>query len=103
MIDHDPISKRQPSGTNYAAVGLDAEARAVLDVRTELAKMRGLNRPFSTAPEGYAIVQMQLQELWDYMRSPGLNEKIIMRERAVSLAAAAMKFVIDITGEEPAR
>ncbi len=103
MIDHDPISKRQPSGTNYAAVGLDAEARAVLDVRAQLETFRKVRRPFTNDLEGYAFLEMHLQYLWDYLRSANVNSIPEVRVRAVALAAAAMKFVIDITGEEPGR
>lgn len=52
--------------------------------------------PMASAHEGWAVIQEEVDELWQEVKSVQSNDR--MGEEAVQIAAMAMRFVIDVSG-----
>lgn len=54
-----------------------------------------LHCPFASAHEGYAVLQEEVEELWEEVkkREP---DKVRMRAEAIQVAAMALRFVMDV-------
>lgn len=65
----------------------------------ELLRAQGLHRPMASAHEGYAVLLEELDELWDEVRKKNPDKKR-MREEALQVAAVALRFIHDVTGED---
>ena len=56
---------------------------------------------FTSAHEGYAVILEELDELWDEVKKQyDARSKEEMRKEAIQVAAMAMRFVMDVCGEE---
>lgn len=64
------------------------------DVREELYRATQAFGPMASAHEGWAVIQEEVDELWDEIK--GGQDKTRMREEAIQVAAMAMRFVIDV-------
>jgi len=52
---------------------------------------------FSSAHEGYAVLQEEVEELWDEVKKkPSARSKEAMLSEAGQVAAMAMRFMVDI-------
>lgn len=59
---------------------------------------------FNTAHEGFAILQEEVDELWDHVRTNQKNRDIgKMYKEAVQVAAMAIRFAAEICNEERGR
>ncbi len=89
--------KRPQEPMEHAAADYDA-ADLALD---ELARARLKFRPFNSAHEGYAVVLEELDELWYEVKKPSSERtRERMRSEALQVAAMALRFVVDCTGDK---
>jgi hypothetical protein len=73
------------------------------EIASELVRATNLHKTFASAHEGYAVLQEEVDELWDLVKT---NPKKInggtqewnrrMRSEAVQVAAMGMRFVRDV-------
>lgn len=49
--------------------------------------------PFNSGHEGWAVIQEELDELWDAVKA---NDMTHAREEAVQVGAMALRFIIDL-------
>jgi hypothetical protein len=64
-------------------------------VGRELVNARGSFPNFNSRHEGYAIIEEEVDELWDAIKAKGSAREHIARE-AVQVAAMAIRFVEDV-------
>ncbi len=76
---------------------LDSLHSVVTDVATEL--IRTIDRPdYPTYHHGYAIIHEEMDELWSEVKKrSSMRDKQKMRTEAIQVAAAAIRFVRDLT------
>jgi len=66
------------------------------DVVRELRAAREQHpNPFHSAHEGFAVLQEEVDELWEVVRKKGCTKQR-MREEAVQIAAMALRFIEDV-------
>lgn len=65
------------------------------DAREELYRATQRFGPMASAHEGWAVIQEEVDELWDEVK--GGQDVRRMREEAIQVAAMAMRFVIDVS------
>lgn len=70
----------------------DRASEVVRELRAARAKFP---RPFNSAHEGFAVLQEEVDELWEVVRAKG-RTKERMREEAVQIAAMALRFIEDV-------
>lgn len=63
------------------------------DVLRELDKATAKFGPFASAHEGYAVLQEEVDELWQEVKHGSRNRQ---REEAIQVAAMALRFLIDV-------
>ena len=73
-------------------------SQAVNEVYAELQRARSLYGPFASPHEGYAVIKEELDELWEIIRGHGRLPGSL-REEATQVAAMALRFMLDVTGE----
>lgn len=57
--------------------------------------------PFNSAHEGFAVLQEEVDELWDEVKkSPKKREPEKMREEAIQTGAMALRFLFDCCTKE---
>jgi hypothetical protein len=57
--------------------------------------------PFNSAHEGFAVMDEEVDELWTHVKTNQKKRDIpAMRQEAIQVAAMAIKFVIDVCGNE---
>lgn len=60
--------------------------------------------PFNSAHEGYAVLAEELDELWEHVKTRQKHRDLVaMRKEAIQVAAMAMRFAIEVCGEERGR
>lgn len=69
----------------------------VSEVLDELRRARSKFPKFNSAHEGYAVLLEEVDELWDEVKH-GSRER--QCNEAVQVAAMALRFLIDVCGEE---
>jgi len=72
--------------------------QAVNEIYAELQRATELYGPFASAHEGWAIIKEELDELWEAIRRHGEPPGTLRRE-ATQVAAMALRFMLDLTGE----
>lgn len=76
-------------------------ASVVDDVIDEHAAATAAYGPFRSAHEAYAILLEEVDELWtEVKRKQTERDRTAMRREAVQVAAMAIRFAVDICGEE---
>ncbi len=73
-------------------------AVVVDEVVAELERATALHGPMSSAHEGYAVLQEEVDELWEEVKA-NIRDDDTMRAEAVQVAAMAIRFILDCTGE----
>lgn len=81
-MSHSASSKTSPFTTIMQAV--DAEYHRAVS----------LHGSFSSTHEGYAIIKEEVDELWDGVKKN--DDKKLLKEEAIQIAAMAIRFCIDI-------
>lgn len=66
------------------------------EVHTELARAQSLYAPFNSGHEGWAVIQEEMDELFDALRERA--PKYMQRKEAIQVAAMAIRYVIDLEG-----
>ncbi|KKL84124.1 hypothetical protein LCGC14_1967880 [marine sediment metagenome] len=70
---------------------------------TELKSATLKNGTFNSYHEGYAVILEELDELWEEVKkNPRTRSVSRMRNEAVQVAAMALRFLVDLCGEEVA-
>ncbi len=74
-------------------------AKVVDEVVAELERATDLHGPMSSPHEGYAIIQEEVDELWEEVKTnPQDMEK--MRAEVIQVAAMAIRFILDCCTDE---
>jgi glutamyl-tRNA reductase len=74
---------------------------AFTEVKDELTRARVKFPPFRSPHEGYAIIEEELDELWEEVKKQHhVRDNAEMRKEACQVAAMALRFMIDLTEEE---
>ena len=59
--------------------------------------------PFNSAHEGWAVLMEEVDELWEEVKkNKNVRDKVKMRTEAIQCAAMAIRFVMDVNGENQA-
>jgi hypothetical protein len=70
-------------------------------VEEEFSEARRKYKPFNSFHEGYAVLEEEVDELWDEVkRKPSARSMDAMRAEAVQVAAMAMRILVELC-EEP--
>lgn len=73
-------------------------------VNNELNKAQDNWPKFNSAHEGFAVLKEEVDELWDQVK---INQKkrdlTKMRDEAIQVAAMAVRFAMEVCGEETGR
>lgn len=71
------------------------------EIRAEVTRAMALHAPFNSAHEGYAVMDEEVDELWDHVKvKQGHRDIEAMRHEAIQVAAMAIRFAIDICTPE---
>ncbi len=73
-------------------------AVVVDEVVAELERATSLHGPMSSAHEGYAVLWEEVNKLWEEVKTNPRDDDA-MRAEAIQVAAMAIRFVLDCTGE----
>lgn len=73
--------------------------RLLSDVKWELQKAMKEHAPMHSAHEGKAVIEEELDELWDEVKLKKRDD-VAMRKEALHVAAMAVRFLLDLN-EEP--
>lgn len=90
---------KDPHGDNLDFVTLNYAVR--LDLATEMIKAEvyratTMHSPMTTAHEGKAVIEEELDELWDEVKLfPNIDREALLKE-AVHIGAMAARFIADI-------
>lgn len=74
--------------------------RILVDVKNEYVRASGLFSKFHSGHEGKAIIEEDLDELWDEVKKFPLSNPHFLRKEAIQIAAMAVRFIMDICLEE---
>jgi hypothetical protein len=67
-------------------------------VRYEVLRATQQHGPMRSAHEGYAVLQEEVDELWDHVKADTAYTHDAMRE-AIQVAAMGVRFVFDLEGD----
>ncbi len=71
--------------------------KVIADVEAELARARvKFPRPEASAHEGYAVLEEEVDELWDEVKANHPERVARMRAEAIQVAAMAIRFIEDV-------
>lgn len=74
---------------------------ALADVVDELMGALEKFPPMNSAHEGYAVLDEEMDELWDHVKTKqGERDIEKMRKEAVQVAAMALRFIADVCHDE---
>lgn len=74
------------------------------DVYQELTSAISHYPPMNSAHEGIAVLAEEVDELWQHVKhKPASRDLDAMRAEAIQVAAMAIRFVLDVCGEERGR
>lgn len=65
----------------------------LLEVGAEVERAASINPKFNSAHEAYAVLQEEVDEMWDAIKKNDTNHA---RREAVQVAAMAIRFLIDV-------
>jgi hypothetical protein len=73
-------------------------------VRAELTKAVAAWPPFNSAHEGYGVLSEEVDELWYHVKTNQKRRDLqAMRTEALQVAAMALRFALEVCGEERGR
>ena len=70
----------------------------ITDIKIEYGRACSLHPKFNSRHEGYAILQEEVDELWDEVKTNHLKtpkSKVKMKKEAIQVAAMAIRFIED--------
>ncbi len=73
-------------------------SRVFNDIDDELHRATSKFGPFHSAHEGYAVLKEEVDELWWAIKANSTKENL--RGEAIQVAAMAIRFILDVTGDE---
>ena len=73
--------------------------KIVEDIQTEYIKAVSKHGSFNSAHEGFAVLNEEIDELWDEVKKRD-KSKANMRKEAVQVAAMAVRFIHDVCDKE---
>lgn len=77
---------------------------ALREILAEYVKASSKYAEFNSAHEGYAVLLEEVDELWAHVRvKQGSRDVEAMRKEAIQVAAMALRFAIDCTGDRGQR
>lgn len=65
-------------------------------IRADVIKCRRKRKPFNSPHEGYAVLQEEVDELWDEVKADNGRELSALEE-ATQVGAMAVRYIMDIT------
>ena len=70
----------------------------ILDqIGAEVTRAESIYPPFASLHEGYAILQEEVEELWEEIKkSPKKRDLVKIREEAIQVAAMATRLLYDV-------
>lgn len=68
-------------------------------VRAEALRAMRKHPPMATPHHGYAVIQEEVDELWDLVKSDDGRELSALEE-ATQIAAVAVRYIVDMQAEE---
>ncbi len=74
-------------------------ATIVDEVVAELERATALHGPMSSPHEGYAVLQEEVNELWEEVKA-NIRDDDTMRAEAIQVAAMAIRFILDCCTDE---
>ncbi len=74
-------------------------AKIVDEVVAELERATALHGPMSSPHEGYAVLQEEVNELWEEVKA-NIRDDDTMRAEAIQVAAMAIRFILDCCTDE---
>ena len=67
------------------------------DIKNEAIRASGLYPKFHSTHEGYAVINEEVDELWDLVKSnKGINGNSEFRKECIQIAAMAVRFIKDL-------
>ena len=69
---------------------------ALMLVGTELTKAQAQHGPMHSAHEGWAVIQEEMDELWEVVRRKREARGGDLRKEAVQVAAMGLRFLLDL-------
>jgi len=77
---------------------------AIDEVMVEIGAATTLWPPFNSAHEGYAVLLEEVDELWAHVKTnQNRRDVTAMRAEAIQVAAMALRFALEVCGEETGR
>lgn len=87
-----------------ASVEIDVLAGVLAEVHGEVTEASKNWPPSHNAHEGYAVLLEEVDELWDCVKTKQKHRDLVkMRAEAIQVAAMAVRFAIEVCGEESGR
>lgn len=87
------------SDIDFMDIRLKALDDALAAVRREYLRAIEKFPQFNSGHEGYAVIQEEVDELWDDVKSNAPRE--VAKKEAIQIAAMAVRFVTDISERVP--
>ena len=77
--------------------------KVLKEVGNELSRAEDIFRSFHSSHEGYAVLKEEVDELWGAIKNKEPKATTarakILRKEAIQVAAMAVRFVLDVTGD----
>lgn len=87
------------SNLDFMDIRIKALDEALAAVRREYLRAIEKFPQFNSAHEGYAVIQEEVDELWDDVKANTPRE--IAKKKAIQIAAMAVRFVTDVSERVP--
>ena len=84
----------EPRIPNFTCTEANPLSTVMQAVDAEYRRAVSLHGAFNSTHEGYAIIKEEVDELWDGVKKN--DDKKLLREEAIQIAAMAIRFCIDI-------
>lgn len=78
---------------------MDPVTKLLVDLEIELGKARRYHRPMASPHEGKAVIEEELDELWDEIKADRGRTELARRE-ALQVSAMGLRYILDLCQEE---